>query len=90
VEPEFSENLRKKKISGSCFVGLTVDADGNARDVHVLSSIPSPEDKKLRDFAIELQNSCIAAGLQYRFKPAQFQGKSVPVELKVEINSQIY
>jgi protein TonB len=82
--------LRKRKIAGSCIVGLIVDTDGSAKDVHVVSSVPIPEDKKLRAVAIALQDSCIAPVKQYRFEPGLFQGKPVPVELKVEINFQIY
>jgi hypothetical protein len=90
VEPEFSEKLRKKKIAASCVVGLTVDTDGNPKDVHVVSSIPGLEDKKLRAAVIELQDSCTKPVKQYRFEPGTFQGKPVPVEIKVEINFQIY
>jgi hypothetical protein len=90
AEPEFSEKLRKKKIAASCVVGLTVDTDGNPKDVHVVSSIPGLEDKKLRAAVIELQDSCIKPVKQYRFEPGTYQGKPVPVELKVEINFQIF
>jgi hypothetical protein len=90
VEPEFSDKLRKKKISASCVVGLTVDADGNPKDVHVVSSIPSLDDKRLHAVAIELQDSCIKPVKQYRFEPGLFQGKPVPVEINVEINFQIF
>jgi periplasmic protein TonB len=82
--------LRKKKIAGSCVVGLTVDIDGNPKDVHVISSIPGPEDKKLHVAVIELQDSCIKPVKQYRFEPGTYQGKPVPVELTVETNFQIY
>jgi hypothetical protein len=90
VEPEFSEKLRKKKIAASCVVGLTVDTDGNPKDVHVVSSIPGLEDKKLRAAVVELQDSCIKPVKLYRFEPGTYQGKPVPVELTVEINFQIY
>jgi hypothetical protein len=90
VEPEFSETMRKKKISGSCVVGLTVDTDGNPNDVYVVSSIPSIEDKKLRAAVIDMQDNCIKSAKQYRFEPGTYQGKPVPVELKVEMNFQIF
>jgi Gram-negative bacterial TonB protein C-terminal len=74
VQPEFSEKLRKKKIPGSCVVGLTVDIDGNPKDVHVVSSMPGLEDKKLRAAVIELQDSCTKPVKQYRFEPGTFHG----------------
>ena len=82
--------MRKKKITSSCVVGLTVDTDGNPKDVHVISSIPSLENKKLRVAVVELQESCTKPVKQYRFEPGQYQGKPVPIELKVNINFQIY
>ena len=90
VQPELPEKLRKKKIAASCVVGLTVDTDGNPKDVHIVSSIPGIEDKKLRAAVIELQDSCIKPVKQYRFEPGTYQGKPVPVELTVETNFQIY
>ena len=90
VQPEFSEKLRKKKINGSCVVGLTVDIDGNPKDVHVVSSIPGLEDKKLHAAVIELQDSCTKPVKQYRFEPGTYQGKPVPVEMNVKIDFQIF
>jgi hypothetical protein len=90
VEPEFADKLRKKKIPASCVVGLTVDTDGNPKDVHIISSIPSLEDKKLTAAVMELHENCIRPVKQYRFEPATLQGKPVPVELKVEMKFQLY
>jgi Gram-negative bacterial TonB protein C-terminal len=90
VEPELADKLRKKKINASCVVGLTVDTDGNPKDVHVISSIPSLEDKKLHRAVMELHENCIRPVKQYRFEPATLQGRPVPVELKVEMKFQLY
>jgi Gram-negative bacterial TonB protein C-terminal len=90
VEPELAEKLRKKKINASCVVGLTVDTDGNPKDVHVISSIPSLEDKKLHHAVMELHENCIRPVKQYRFEPGIYQGKPAPVELKVEIIFPIF
>jgi TonB family protein len=90
VEPELSDKLRKKKISGSCTLSITIDTDGKSQDVHIIKSFPDSSDKKLRDAAVEMQNNCTKAARQYRFEPAIYQGKPVPVELKIEISFQIF
>jgi hypothetical protein len=87
-EPNVPKNLRKANIPGSCLVDLTVDTNGIPTGVQVLRSTPDPNDKKMHDVAIDLQNFCIEAAQKYRFRPATFQGKPIAVDLKVEISYQ--
>jgi hypothetical protein len=85
--PERSIKLLKKKIyEESCSFSMTVDTDGKSKDVRIVKSFPDINDKKLRDGVIEMQNNCLKAAKQYQFQPATYQGRPVPVELKVEIN----
>ncbi len=88
--PEFSEKLRKNKITGSCVVSITVDIDGNSQNAHIIKSHPDTNDKNLRNAVMEIQDSCVKAAKQYRFKPATYQGKPIPVETTVEIDFQIF
>jgi TonB family protein len=90
VQPEYSKKMRKKKITGDCLVSLTADIDGNVSDAHLLTSTPDLSDKKLHDAAMEMQNNCMKAVKQYRFEPATYQGKPVPVNLNVDIHFQIF
>jgi hypothetical protein len=69
-------------------VELTIQTNGIPSAVHVLRSNPDPNDKKLRDLAVDLQNFCIEAAQKYRSRPATFQGKPIAVDLKVEISYQ--
>ena len=59
------------------------------QDVHVVKSI-AESSPKLRSVAQGLDANAVNAAKQYRFKPATYQGKPVPYELKVEINYRIY
>jgi periplasmic protein TonB len=68
-------------------VSLTVDAEGNPKDVHLIKSSANTVNKKL---ATELDEKSIKAVKQYRFQPGTYQGKPVPVELNVEVNFQIF
>jgi outer membrane biosynthesis protein TonB len=90
VEPEYSEKMRKKKINGSCLIFITIDIDGKVNDAHLLTSTPDVSDNKLHDAVMDMQSNCTKAAKQYRFEPATYQGKPVPVELKIEINFQIF
>jgi outer membrane biosynthesis protein TonB len=33
VDPEYTDQARKKKLSGSCEIEIVVDAQGNPRDI---------------------------------------------------------
>jgi TonB family protein len=93
VEPQFSDKARKQKIAGNCVVSITVGTDGKVSDVHVVTSVAdslNKLDKKDRAAALSLDEMAVKAAQQYRFEPATFQGKPVPVDLHVGINFQVF
>ena len=90
VEPEYSERARKEKLNGTCDVALTVDVDGTPKGVHLTRSIADNVSKKLHTAAMELDENCIKTVEKYRFRPAIFQGKPVPVEIKTEVNFEVF
>jgi len=90
VDPEFTDQARKKKLSGTCTVGMVVDTKGTPQDVHVVKSIAEGMSPKLRSAAEGLDANAVNAAKQYKFKPAMYQGKAVPYELKVEVSYRIY
>jgi protein TonB len=79
VEPEFSEEARKAKVSGNVLVNLWVDDKGNPTHVHVV-----------RGIGMGLDEKAVAAVKLYRFKPAMESGRPVMVEMNVEVNFQIF
>ena len=79
VPPEFSQEARKKKISGVVVIGLEVDEEGNPVGVHVIRGVGHGLDEKAME-----------AVSQYRFKPATRNGTPVRVQLKIEVNFQIF
>jgi protein TonB len=79
VDPEFSEEARRAKLSGSVLVNLWVDQSGRPTHVRVLQGLGMGLDEKAVD-----------AVRQFRFKPAMENGKSVTVELNVEVSFHIY
>lgn len=78
-DPEFSDEARRAKYQGVCVVGLIVDAQGNPQRVRIV-----------RPLGMGLDEKALEAVRQYKFKPAIFQGKPVPVEINIEVNFRIY
>jgi outer membrane biosynthesis protein TonB len=91
VEPEFSNQERRRKMNTNTLVQLIVGLDGHGHDIHVVRSAAEKcSKKKDRDAALMLDQKAIEAVSKYRFEPAKFEGKPVPVRLKIEVNFQIY
>jgi TonB family protein len=89
-DPEFTDKARRKKLGGTLVVSLTVDAAGKPQDVRVSRSLAEGISRKLRPIAQGLDENAVKAVKEYRFEPAEFQGKPVPVETSVEINYRIF
>jgi protein TonB len=79
VDPEYSDEARRSKYTGIVVVALVVDPSGMPQRVHVV-----------RHLGMGLDEKAIEAVRQYRFKPAEYQGRPVPVEVNIEVNFQIY
>jgi len=79
VDPEYSDEARRAKYTGIVMVSLVVDAQGLPEHVHVARSL-----------GMGLDERAIEAVRQYKFKPAMYQGKPVPVAVQIEVNFQIY
>lgn len=79
VDPNFSEEARKKKISGNVMVSLIVDEQGLPTDVTVV-----------RGVGHGLDEQAIKAVRQYRFRPAMKDGKPVAQHIDIDVNFQIF
>lgn len=78
VEPQYSDEARKAKLSGVVILELVVDPNGHARNIHIL-----------RGTGLGLQEKAIEAVRQWRFKPGTRGGKPVPVHARVEVNFRL-
>jgi TonB family protein len=79
VDAEFTKKAKHAKYQGVAVVACVVDTDGLPRDVHTT-----------RKLAMGLDEKALEAVRQYRFKPAMFNGKPVPVAIKIEVNFHLY
>lgn len=78
VEPQYSEEARKAKISGVVVLDLVVDPSGLARNVRVMHGAGMGLDEK-----------AIEAVRQWRFKPGTRGGQPVPVHARVDVNFRL-
>jgi TonB family protein len=79
VEAEFSDEARRKKISGNVRVYLWVEKDGKPSHIAVIQSAGHGLDEQ-----------AVEAVRQYKFKPATLNGEPVVVDLYVEVRFQIF
>lgn len=78
VEPEYSEEARKAKFSGTVVLFVIVDEKGNPRDLKVV-----------RPLGLGLDEKAIEAVTRWRFKPGYKDGKPVAVAATIEVNFRL-
>jgi protein TonB len=78
VDPEYSEEARKAKYSGTVTLAVIVDAEGKARDIHVVKSLGMGLDEK-----------AIEAVEKWKFRPGMKGGQAVNVRATIEVNFRL-
>ena len=78
-DPEYSEEARKAKYQGTCILSLIVGPDGKPRDIHVYRSL-----------GLGLDEKAVEAVHQWKFEPAQKDGRPVAVAINVEVTFRLY
>ena len=73
--PTYSEQARKAKIEGFCYVSLVVDEKGNPTNLRVISGLGMGLDEK-----------AIEAVKNWKFEPAMKDGKPVSAKIAVEVS----
>lgn len=74
VAAEYPDLARQIDLEGICVITMTVNKEGIPENVHVTKSLEKG-----------LDNSALNAVRKYRFRPAMFAGKPLPVRLTVEV-----
>ncbi len=75
VQPQFTAEARSQNFQGVVGVQLIVDSQGYPQDVRVV-----------RHLGMGLDEEAIAAVKQYRFRPATYQGRSVSVQMVIDVD----
>ena len=78
IEPEYSEEARKAKYSGSVLLSIVVDEHGLPRDIRVL-----------RPLGLGLDEKAVEAVSHWRFLPGKKGGVPVAVQAQVEVNFRL-
>jgi TonB family protein len=78
VDPEYSEEARKAKYSGTVLLQLVVDVDGKAKSIHVLKGV-----------GLGLDEKAVEAVQKWKFTPGKKGGQAVPVYATVEVNFRL-
>ena len=78
VDPEYSEEARIAKYSGSVLLAIVVNTDGTADDIRVVKSLGMGLDEK-----------AIEAVQNWRFKPGTNKGVAVRVRAQIEVNFRL-
>lgn len=74
AEPDYPEEARKAKYSGTVLLSIIVDAQGVPQDIKVV-----------RPLGLGLDQKAVEAVAKWRFKPGMKAGKPVPVHAQVEV-----
>jgi periplasmic protein TonB len=77
-EPEYSEEARKAKYSGTVLLSIVVDERGLPRDIHVV-----------RPLGLGLDEKAIEAVMRWRFRPGMKGGRAVATQAQVEVNFRL-
>ena len=78
VDPEYSEEARKAKYSGTVMLSLVVDVDGKAKAIRVVKGV-----------GLGLDERAIEAVQKWKFTPGKKNGQAVPVYATVEVNFRL-
>ena len=78
VDPEYSEEARKAKYSGTVLISVTVDAQGKAQNIRVVRSL-----------GLGLDEKAMEAVAKWKFRPGMKNGQAVPVQATIEVNFRL-
>jgi TonB family protein len=78
VEPSYTEEARKARISGIVIVEAVIGRDGLVKNVHVLKPLP-----------FGLDQAAVDAVKQWTFKPGTLEGKPVDVLFNLTVNFRL-
>ncbi|MBV8437695.1 MAG: energy transducer TonB [Silvibacterium sp.] len=79
VDPDFTDEARRAKVQGVVSIQVIVDTHGNPQNIQVV-----------RALGMGLDQKAIEAVRQYKFRPAMYQGRPVPVRVVIDVNFHLY
>ncbi|HTZ56795.1 MAG TPA: energy transducer TonB, partial [Acidobacteriaceae bacterium] len=87
--PQFTDEARKHKLSGTVILGLIVDANGVPHDVHVTRSLSENVKAKDKHAALTLDDEAVRV-VVLRVRPAMKNGKPITVRVSIQVDFHRY
>jgi protein TonB len=78
VEAEFSDQARRKRVSGTVLLTMLISEEGQPTTVSVVVPLGSGLDEE-----------ALKAARQYRFKPATLDGIAIPARITLEVSFRL-
>jgi TonB family protein len=88
-DPSYYEAARQAKLQGTTVLLAVVTPDGKTAAISVQRSVSSGLAEPMRTLGYELDLHAVEAVSQWKFDPARFADKSVPVVINVEVNFRL-
>ncbi len=89
-DPKYSEAARQAKLQGTTVLLIIITPNGQASAISIQRSLGSGLPEKMRPLGYELDQRAVEAVSEWRFDPARFAGKPVPVVINVEVNFRLH
>lgn len=77
--PKYPEKARQARYEGTVILWLVIGTDGRAHDIKVARSL-----------GMGMDENAVKAVQKWKFKPSEYEGKPVPVQINVEVNFRLY
>jgi TonB family protein len=78
AEPQYTEEARAAKVSGTVLLKVVIDTDGGAKDIQVMNGL-----------GMGLDEQAVIAVSRWRFKSGMKDGVPVPVQAAIEVNFRL-
>ena len=90
-DPKYTDAARNARLQGTTVLLAIVTPEGRPTAISIQRSLGAGLPDKLRPFGYQLDERAVEAVSQWKFDPAKFQGKPVPVVvINVEVNFKLY
>ena len=81
VEPKYTSEAMRAKITGEVELEVVIEANGTVGDMRVVKSL---------DRTFGLDEEAKKAAKQWLFRPATFQGKPVPIVVRLVLEFRLH
>ena len=89
-DPKYSKAAQSAKLQGTTVLLAIITPEGTPTAIAIQRSLAENLEGKLQLAGFELDQRAVEAVSQWKFDPATFQGKPVPVAINVAVNFKLY